>query len=229
MAAWFLERIYDLMMALLVFGVPLKGSLALLVAGALVYVAATTAYGQVISAFTSTQIAALFGTAILTVLPATMFAGMLVPTSSITGFGAVLGRLFPMTYFLPLSVGAFTKGLGFADLSGDLLILAAFVFVFLVDFFVDFFFWVCRAGARRERAGCELVGGRPGERPEAGDGFGVGDRHFRNSGFETDLDELLKVLVIFNYKHRDAHSGLCCGRYVRIGKPLAGLLSTGSL
>lgn len=114
-------------MAIVLFGVPLKGSAVLLVLAAVVYVAATTAYGQVISAFTSTQIAALFGTAILTVLPATMFAGMLVPTSSITGFGAVLGRLFPMTYFLPLSVGAFTKGLGFADLSGDLLILAAFV------------------------------------------------------------------------------------------------------
>jgi ribosome-dependent ATPase len=116
-----------LLMAIFVFGVPLKGSLLLLVVGALVYVTATTAYGQVISAFTTTQIAALFGTAILTVLPATMFAGMLVPTSSITGIGAVLGRLFPMTYFLPLSVGTFTKGLGFADLSADLLALVAFV------------------------------------------------------------------------------------------------------
>ncbi len=114
-------------MAVLLFGVPLKGSFPLLVLGALVYVTATTAYGRVISSFTGTQIAALFGTAILTVLPATMFAGMLVPISSITGFGAALGRLFPMTYFLPLSVGTFTKGLGFADLSGDLLALVAFV------------------------------------------------------------------------------------------------------
>ena len=116
-----------LLMALFIFGVPLKGSLTLLALAALVYVTTTTAYGRVISTFTSTQIAALFGTAILTVLPATMFAGMLVPTSSITGMGAVLGRLFPMTYFLPISVGTFTKGLGFADLSGQLLILAAFV------------------------------------------------------------------------------------------------------
>jgi len=116
-----------LLMALLIFDVPLKGSLPLLVFASLIYVTATTAYGQVISAFTRTQIAALFGTAILTVLPATMFAGMLVPVSSLTGFGAVLGRLFPMTYFLPISVGTFTKGLGFADLSSDLLALAAFV------------------------------------------------------------------------------------------------------
>ena len=114
-------------MALVVFDVPIKGSFPVLALGALVYVTATTAYGRVISTFTGSQIAALFGTAILTVLPATMFAGMMVPVSSITGFGVVLGRLFPMTYFVPISVGTFTKGLGFADLSGHLLALLAFV------------------------------------------------------------------------------------------------------
>jgi ribosome-dependent ATPase len=61
------------------------------------------------------------------VLPATMFAGMLTPVSSITGMGAVMGRLFPMTYYLPISVGTFTKGLGFADLTRHLLALACFI------------------------------------------------------------------------------------------------------
>ena len=51
----------------------------------LIYVAATTAYGMLISAFTKTQIAALFGTAILTVLPATQFSGMMTPVSSLSG------------------------------------------------------------------------------------------------------------------------------------------------
>ena len=55
-----------LLMALFVFGVPLKGSLPTLALGALLYVAATTGYGMLISSFTRTQIAALFGTAILT-------------------------------------------------------------------------------------------------------------------------------------------------------------------
>ena len=116
-----------LLMAGFVFGVPLKGSLPVLALGALVYVTATTAYGCVISAFTRTQIAALFGTAILTVLPATMFSGMMVPVSSLTGLGAVLGRFFPMSYFVPISVGTFTKGLGFADLAGHLLLLSLFI------------------------------------------------------------------------------------------------------
>jgi ribosome-dependent ATPase len=116
-----------LTMALFVVEVPLKGSVLALLVGALIYVSATTGYGMVISAFARTQIAALFGTAILTVLPATMFAGMLVPLSSLTGTAQIMGRLFPMTYFLPVSVGAFTKGLGFSDLATNLAALAVFV------------------------------------------------------------------------------------------------------
>ncbi len=114
------------LMALFIFQVPLKGSFLALLVGALVYVLATTAYGRVISAFTRTQIAALFGTAIMTVLPATMFAGMLTPVSSLSGMAAFLGRFFPMTYFLPISLGTFTKGLGFGDLTGHLLLLSLF-------------------------------------------------------------------------------------------------------
>ena len=105
----------------------MKGSFTTLVVAKLISVTATTAYGMLISAFARTQIAALFGTAILTVLPATMFAGMTVPVSSLTGMAQIMGRLFPMSYFLPVSVGAFTKGLGFADLGHNLLALAAFV------------------------------------------------------------------------------------------------------
>ncbi|WP_371199111.1 ribosome-associated ATPase/putative transporter RbbA [Hyphomicrobium sp. 99] len=115
------------LMAIFIFKVPLKGSFGVLALGSLIYVTTTTAYGMMISSFTRTQIAALFGTAILTVLPATMFAGMMTPVSSITGMGAIMGRLFPMTYYLPISVGTFTKGLGFTDLARHLALLAAFV------------------------------------------------------------------------------------------------------
>jgi ribosome-dependent ATPase len=115
------------LMALFVFGVPLKGSFPTLLGTTLIYVTATTAYGMVVSAFARTQIAALFGTAILTVLPATMFAGMTVPVSSLTGMARIMGRLFPMSYFLPVSVGTFTKGLGLVDLATDVGTLALFV------------------------------------------------------------------------------------------------------
>ena len=114
-------------MAVVIFGVPLKGSLATLGVGALLYVTATTGYGLLISSFASTQIAALFGTAILTVLPATQFSGMLVPVSTLSGLPYLLGRIFPMTYFLPISIGTFTKSLGFAELGPIMLRLALFI------------------------------------------------------------------------------------------------------
>jgi ribosome-dependent ATPase len=69
----------------------------------------------------------LFGTAILTVLPATQFAGMLTPVSSLATGAQIMGRGFPMTYFVPISVGTFTKGLGIVDLWTDLVALAVFV------------------------------------------------------------------------------------------------------
>ncbi|PPQ27901.1 ribosome-associated ATPase/putative transporter RbbA [Rhodopila globiformis] len=113
-------------LATLVLGVPLKGSLAALTVGTLVYVFATTCYGLLVSTFSSTQIAALFGTAILTVVPAMQFSGIMSPVSSLTGMGAVMGRLFPMSYYLPISVGTFTKGLGFAELGTTMLELSLF-------------------------------------------------------------------------------------------------------
>ncbi|MBV8574046.1 MAG: hypothetical protein JOZ58_03265 [Acetobacteraceae bacterium] len=52
--------------------------------------------------------------------------------SSLTGFAAIMGRCFPMSYFLPISVGTFTKGLGFADLGPKLAVLALFVPILLL-------------------------------------------------------------------------------------------------
>lgn len=103
-------------LAVFVFGVPIKGSFFTLAAAALLYVIAATSFGLVISAFTRSQVAALFGTAILTLLPAVQFSGMIDPVSSLEGAGAVIGRIYPTTHFLTIARGTFSKGLGFHDL-----------------------------------------------------------------------------------------------------------------
>ncbi len=114
-------------LAITLFGVPIQGDFATLLLGALLFVTATTGIGMLMSSFCRTQIAALFGTAMLTLLPAQMFSGMLTPVSSLTGVPALLGIGFPMTYFLKISVGVFTKGLGFRDLAATTLELALFI------------------------------------------------------------------------------------------------------
>jgi len=114
-------------MAIFLFNVPLKGSFLALVFGTIIYVFTTTGYGMLISTFCNTQIAALFGTAILTILPAQQFSGMMTPVSSLSGTAQVIGLCFPMSYYRPISVGTFTKGLGFADLGSSILMLIVFV------------------------------------------------------------------------------------------------------
>ncbi|TNE73137.1 MAG: ABC transporter ATP-binding protein/permease [Gammaproteobacteria bacterium] len=114
-------------LAVLVFEVPLKGGLPTLTLAALLFVTATTGLGQVISAFASTQIAALAATAILTILPTVQFSGMTEPVSSLDGAAALIGQFWPATWFLQISRGVFTKGLSFADMHRDFLTLAAFL------------------------------------------------------------------------------------------------------
>jgi len=112
----FLSFLLLTVLAVTVFGVPLKGSFATLAAGALLYVGTATAIGLLISTFMRSQIAAIFGTALLSILPAVNFSGMIDPVSSLEGVGRVIGELYPTTHFLTIARGTFSKALGFADL-----------------------------------------------------------------------------------------------------------------
>ena len=105
-----------LAVALFLFGVPVKGSIATLFVGVFVYVCTSTGFGLLISAFTKTQVAAVFGTAILTVMPAQNFSGLIVPVASLSGAAQAIGFGFPGGWFERVSVGTFTKGLGFTAL-----------------------------------------------------------------------------------------------------------------
>jgi len=120
------------LMALFVFHVPVKGSFAALALGTLLYVFSTCGFGQLVSTFTQTQVAAVFATTVLSVIPTVNFSGLLVPVSSLTGQGRLIGLMFPAAWFQPISVGTFTKGLGFSDLWLNALVLAAFALVYLV-------------------------------------------------------------------------------------------------
>ena len=97
-------------MALVVFGVPIKGSFLMLTLCTLLYVTATTGIGMVTSTFTSSQVAAVFVTAILTIMPTVQFSGLLQPVSTLEGQARLIGSIWPTTYYMHSSVGAYTKG-----------------------------------------------------------------------------------------------------------------------
>lgn len=118
-------------LAVLLFRVPFSGSFPTLALGALLYVTCSTAMGLVVSAFTRSQVTALFATAVLTILPANQFSGMINPVSSMEGLGRWIGEIYPTTYFIIISRGTFSKALGFADLQDALLPLVAAIPVLL--------------------------------------------------------------------------------------------------
>jgi ribosome-dependent ATPase len=131
-AVGMLAFILMVLMALVVFQVPVKGSFGALALGALLYVFSTCGFGQLVSTFTRTQVAAVFATTVLCLIPVVNFSGLLVPVSSLTGQGRLIGLLFPAAWFQPISVGTFTKGLTYSDLLLNALVLA----VFAVGYFI---------------------------------------------------------------------------------------------
>ena len=120
-----------LVLAVVLFDVPVKGSILALLGGTFAYLLATTGFGLLISAFTRSQLAAIFATAIIAIIPAVNFSGLLVPVSSLSGGGRLFGLAFPAGWYQQISVGAFTKSLGFGDLWGNHLMLVAFALGFI--------------------------------------------------------------------------------------------------
>lgn len=110
-------------MARIVFGVPVKGDFLMLTLCTLLYVTATTGIGMVISTFTSSQVAAVFITAIITLIPTVQFSGLLQPVSTLEGQARIVGSIWPTTYYMHASVGAYTKGLSAGLMLQDVIFL----------------------------------------------------------------------------------------------------------
>ncbi|XQS15097.1 ribosome-associated ATPase/putative transporter RbbA [Citrobacter telavivensis] len=103
-------------LSVFVFGVPHKGSFLTLSLAALLYVIIATGIGLLISTFMKSQIAAIFGTSIITLIPATQFSGMIDPVASLEGPGRWIGEIYPTSHFLTIARGTFSKALDLTDL-----------------------------------------------------------------------------------------------------------------
>ncbi|WP_415838912.1 ABC transporter permease, partial [Roseomonas mucosa] len=120
-----------LFVARMIFDVPVLGSGPALAMGAALYVLASTGFGLLVSTFVSSQVAAIFAAAILSIVPAVNFSGLLVPTASLTGPARGIGLAFPASWFQQISVGAMSKGLHFSELWHNHLMLAGFAVLFI--------------------------------------------------------------------------------------------------
>ena len=84
---------------------------------------ATTGIGMVTSTFTSSQVAAVLRTANLTHNPTNQLSRLLQPVSTRKGNAGIIGSIWPASYYMHASLGAYTKGLGPGLLVRDVLFL----------------------------------------------------------------------------------------------------------
>lgn len=108
--------------ALLWFGIPLRGSLLALALAAALFILAGLSAGLLISTLASTQQEA-FLVMFLFVLPAIILSGFLYPVETMPRFFQLLTLANPLRHFLEVVRAIFLKGAGAADLWRQLLFL----------------------------------------------------------------------------------------------------------
>jgi len=119
------------LMAIFWFKVPIKGSFLAMSFGALLLVYVSTGLGLLVSSLVRTQVAALFVTAIVTLIPTINYSGLLYPLSSMDGIAYAIGVGFPASWYQRISIGGFTKGLGWSSFLTEYMVLTAFALAFI--------------------------------------------------------------------------------------------------
>lgn len=126
------------LMATKLYGAPFKGQALFFVLSSILYVICTTGIGLVASLFVRTQIAAIIVTIILTMIPAVLYSGCLIPISSLSGQAQTIAHMLPAMYYTNIVTGSFLKGVGFKSLWPNVLILMGYATVLFTIGFAQF-------------------------------------------------------------------------------------------
>ena len=128
----FANVVTALLAAWVVFRVPFRGSITLLLLASVLYAMVGLALGVLIAARTDSQRAAMLGTMAGTMLPTTLLSGMIFPIASLPGWLQAVTIIIPARWFIIISRGIMLKGVGLEYLWQSLLVLAAMLVVLLV-------------------------------------------------------------------------------------------------
>ena len=120
-----------LLAAWLVFRVPFRGSLTLLLGASLLYAMVGLALGVLIAARTGSQRAAMLGALVGTMLPNTLLSGMIFPLASLPDWLRPITNVVPARWFIVVARGVMLKGAGLAHLWQELLVLLVMLLVLM--------------------------------------------------------------------------------------------------
>ena len=128
----FANVVTALLAAWVVFRVPFRGSLTLLLVASTVFSIISLGIGVLIAARTTSQRGAMLGTLLGTMLPSTLLSGMVFPIASMPAPLMVISNIVPARWFIVVARGVMLKGVGVTYLWRELLVLGVMMLVLLI-------------------------------------------------------------------------------------------------
>jgi len=128
----FVSVLLVILEARLVFDVPLRGSLVLLLGEGLLYILVSLSLGMLISSRTSSQRVAMMGALLGTMLPTMLLSGFIFPIESMPTVLQWISNVIPAKWFVTIVRSIMLKGTGLAYLWQETLILCAMALALLV-------------------------------------------------------------------------------------------------
>jgi ABC-2 type transport system permease protein len=132
LAVGFVSILLVILQARLIFNVPLRGSLLLLLAEGLLFILVSLSLGILISSRTSSQRVAMLGAMIGTMLPTMLLSGFIFPIESMPLPLQIVTNVVPARWFVEIARSIMLKGVGLAYLWQETLVLAVMAVALLV-------------------------------------------------------------------------------------------------
>jgi len=121
-----------LILSVFVLGLPIEGSLFLLIASTIIYIFCALSLGILISTVTETQQAAMLISLLGLMLPVVMLSGYAFPIANMPTILQVLSNLVPAKWYIIIVKSVMIKGIGIEQIWKELLILLAMTGTFLI-------------------------------------------------------------------------------------------------
>ena len=121
-----------LILSVFVLGLPIEGSLFLLIASTIIYIFCALSLGILISTVTETQQAAMLISLLGLMLPVVMLSGYAFPISNMPTILQILSNLVPAKWYIIIVKNVMIKGIGIEQIWKELLILLAMTGTFLI-------------------------------------------------------------------------------------------------
>jgi ABC-2 type transport system permease protein len=128
----FISVLAVILEARLIFSVPMRGSIALLLAEGLLFILVSLSLGILISSRTSSQRVAMMGALVGTMLPTMLLSGFIFPLDSMPRLLQLISLAVPARWFVEIARGIMLKGVGLDYLWQETAVLATMALALLV-------------------------------------------------------------------------------------------------